>query len=175
MQARFGTKGFRRRATRAAYTSMELLIHPFLPTLAISAFVSGIVLSVGTKWGLFKHYWIVTKLLLNIAVILLGANIVKSLVEQALAATAGAAPELGATGALLVVASSTNLAMLVAATVVSVYKPWGKTRRLGLRRRAATASAPTSSSSRSMISPAIPPPCWSGVPGAVDSRRRDGG
>lgn len=170
---------------RAAYTSMALLVHPFLPALAVSAFASGVVLSVGTKWGLLEHYWIVTKLLLNLAVILLGANAVKGLVDQAVAATAGAAPM------LLVSAFSANLAMLVAATVISVYKPWGKTRQRGLRRRplraqvassrssgvrkrevtrtapsqapsrsaaastAATASAPASSSSRNTISPSL--------------------
>lgn len=114
---------------RAAYVSMNLLINPFFPVLALSALVSGVVLSLGTKWGLLTHYWIVSKLVLNVIVILSGINLVKRFLEQAVAATSGPGGEPGAAGLLLASASTTNLSLLIAATVISVYKPWGKTRR----------------------------------------------
>jgi len=114
---------------RAAYTSMQSLISPFLPTMAISALVTGAILSVGTKWGLLRHYWIVAKIVVNIAVIVIGARVVKGLVQQALAATLGAASVPTPAAMLLVAASASNLTLLVFATTVSIYKPWGATRR----------------------------------------------
>lgn len=53
--------------TRSAYLAMEmsgwLVIVPF----CMASLFTGLVQALGTKWGLFKHYWIAVKLLLTIA------------------------------------------------------------------------------------------------------------
>ncbi|MDQ4134325.1 MAG: DUF2269 domain-containing protein [Actinomycetota bacterium] len=108
-------------ARGALYRAMEVLSGTVLPPAAVVALLSGVVLSLGTRWGLLKHRWIVVKLALTVAVILVGALVFGPAVERA---AAGAPP-----AATLTVFGGANLLMLVVATAVSVYKPWGLTRR----------------------------------------------
>lgn len=49
----------------ALYLSMEVVNVAFLPA-AIATIVTGVLLSMGTKWGLLRHYWAVTKLALTV-------------------------------------------------------------------------------------------------------------
>jgi hypothetical protein len=85
------------------------------PPLAIGTIVSGVLLSLGTRWGLVTYYWVVTKLVLTVAVIATGIQLTERVVQAAA----------GATWAPLMVLSVAHIAMLAAATVLSVYKPWG--------------------------------------------------
>jgi len=113
--------------SEAAYALLDdvsgTLVAPPPASFSIAALLTGIVLSLGTKWGLFDHYWVVAKLLLTVVVIFSGIFLVEGWIRQASAAPEGPAPM------LLICASVAHLLMLVAATVVSVYKPWGTTRR----------------------------------------------
>ena len=43
-------------ATSSAWRSMELIGWFAIIPLAIGAFLSGLVMSLGTPWGLFRHY-----------------------------------------------------------------------------------------------------------------------
>jgi hypothetical protein len=45
---------------------MELVGWAVLVPLALASFVTGVVLSDGTPWGLFRHYWVVISLGLTI-------------------------------------------------------------------------------------------------------------
>jgi len=116
--------------TQAAYRSMGIFTRGVVQPTAILALVTGIVLSLGTKWGLVKHYWIVVKLVLTVAAILCGMLIVGPNVRRAIAATSGAMPlnalDLGSTRLVLIAAPAANVLMLGAATFISVYKPWGQ-------------------------------------------------
>lgn len=114
---------------RAAYLSMEAITWYVLVPLAIASLVTGIVQSLGTHWGLLRHYWVVFKLVLNVvasAVLLLYTQTVGDLADLARTATTplddlralGWSPLLHATAALLV---------LLVATVLAVYKPRGLT------------------------------------------------
>jgi len=49
----------------ALYLYMEVVNIAF-PPAAISSLVSGVLLSLGTKWGLLRHYWVATKLALSV-------------------------------------------------------------------------------------------------------------
>src|SRR5713101_4804178 len=51
---------------RAAYLAMHLTTWFVIVPLTLAALVTGVVQSLGTTWGLFQHYWIVTKLLLTV-------------------------------------------------------------------------------------------------------------
>src|SRR6266705_34215 len=51
---------------RAAYLAMHLTTWFVIVPLSIAALLTGVVESLGTTWGLFRHYWIVTKLLLTV-------------------------------------------------------------------------------------------------------------
>jgi hypothetical protein len=94
------------------------------PPLAIATIVTGVFLSLGTKWGLLQHYWVVTKLVLTVGVIVTAVQLTDRLARLADPALFGVA----LTPATLVLTlAAIHLFMLGVATVISVYKPWGKT------------------------------------------------
>jgi hypothetical protein len=103
------------------YEAIDAVSGTVVPPFALSALVSGMVLSVATRWGLLNHWWIVVKLVLTVVVILAGIVLFSPAVERA---AAGAADS-----TRLVAAGGANVVMLLAATVLSIYKPWGRTRR----------------------------------------------
>jgi hypothetical protein len=111
---------------RAGFLFMQALDRAVFPPLAITTLVTGIVLSVGTAWGLFKHWWIVVKLVLTVAVVVTGAAFVGAWTEAAASSTVDAARASAA--AWLIASGTAHLLMLAAATIISVFKPWGQIR-----------------------------------------------
>lgn len=114
---------------RAVYAGMELVVETVIVPLAVAALVTGIIISLGTRWGLFRHYWVVISLLLTTvatAVLLLEARTVNSLAR--IAANPATSPEeLSALDSTLA-HSIGGLIILVAILVLNVYKPRGMTR-----------------------------------------------
>ncbi len=51
---------------RAAYFAMELTGSFVIVPLAIASLLTGLVMSLGTPWGLFRHYWVLFSLVLTI-------------------------------------------------------------------------------------------------------------
>lgn len=45
-----------------AYRSMEVIGWMIIVPCSLAALLTGLVQSLGTEWGLFRHYWIVAKL-----------------------------------------------------------------------------------------------------------------
>ncbi|MDP9473164.1 MAG: DUF2269 domain-containing protein [Chloroflexota bacterium] len=112
---------------RGAYLVMEPAAWFVLVPLAFASLLTGIVQSLGTKWGLFRHYWVLFKLLIALfATIVLLIYIETFGVMARVAAdpnadldmVRNASPGLHAALALLV---------LLVATTLSVYKPRGMT------------------------------------------------
>ena len=117
----------------ALYVSMGVVNRAF-PPVAIATIVSGVLLALGTKWGLLQHYWVVTKLLLTVGVIVTAVQLSDRFVQQSIAPLSGQAlaespivslAEMPSTP--LIALSGAHVFMLGLATVLSVYKPWGKT------------------------------------------------
>jgi uncharacterized membrane protein len=113
---------------RAAYLVMEPIGWFVLVPLAFASLVTGLVQSLGTKWGLFRHYWVLFKLLINVFatfVLLMYMQTIASVADVAgdpradLEKVRNASPLLHAALALI---------LLVAAVVLAVYKPRGMTR-----------------------------------------------
>ena len=75
----------------AAYRSMGIL-RGVIPPAAVGALVTGVILALGTSWGLFNHSWVVVKLGLTVAALPMSIFVVFPAVRQAIAATSGAAP-----------------------------------------------------------------------------------
>ena len=114
---------------RAAYLSMELIGWYVMVPFSLAALLTGLVQSLGTPWGLFRHYWILLKFLLTT-----GATIVLLRHMQAVSRMAGVAAETTLSSAdfralriQLLVHAAGGLLVLLAATTLSVYKPWGMT------------------------------------------------
>jgi hypothetical protein len=112
---------------RGAYLLMAPAAWFVLVPLAHASLLSGIALSLGTPWGLFRHYWVVLKLGITVfasAILLIYMGTFRQMAGVAedpvldLAAVRNASPILHASLALI---------LLVAATVLGVYKPFGMT------------------------------------------------
>ena len=114
---------------RAAYLAMELIARFVIVPLSFAPLLTGPVLSLGTAWGLFRHYWILVKLLINIlsTIILLVHMQPISLLADAAAKTTLFSTDLHRMQVQMVVASAAGLLALLVATVLGVYKPRGMT------------------------------------------------
>jgi len=50
---------------RAAYLAMDLTARFVIVPLAFASLLTGLIQSLGTPWGLFRHYWVLAKLFLT--------------------------------------------------------------------------------------------------------------
>ena len=115
---------------------MHLVTWFVIVPMSLAALLTGLVQSLGTPWGLFRHYWVVTKLLLTVlATILL---LVHTQPIDRVAAVAAVSPlssgDLWQLRFQLVGDASAALFVLFVTTTLSVYKPWGMT-GYGLRKQ----------------------------------------
>lgn len=120
---------------RSVYIATELVARSVIVPLVFASLVTGLVQSLGTTWGLFRHYWVLAKLLLTIftAVVLM-----LQMSGIAHVAAVAADPGFASTDVLglrrsLVVHAAGGLVVLLVTTTLSVLKPRGLT-RYGWRR-----------------------------------------
>ncbi|MEE1773306.1 DUF2269 domain-containing protein [Streptomyces sp. JV185] len=116
-----------RAATRAMKVFGDWLIVP----VALFSLFSGLVLALGTPWGLARHRWVWTKFWLTLITVALSVFSLRPGIDEA--ATRGTVD------ADLVVAPSVATATYLFITAISVLKPWGPTRRGHRLRRSAGA------------------------------------
>lgn len=114
---------------RASYLVMKLTASFVIVPFAFVSLGSGIVSSLGTKWGLFRYYWVLLKL-----VITSGATILLLVHTQAIDMLADIAAKTSVLGAYpygmqlkMVVTSGATLVVLIMLTGLAVYKPRGMT------------------------------------------------
>lgn len=110
---------------RGAYSAMEVTVVYVIVPLALASVIIGIVNALGTPWGLFRHYWVLVKLLLTVlatTVLLVETSTVSHLAQ---AATSDADPR-GLPGTMP--HSVGGLVVLLIIMVLSVFKPRGVTR-----------------------------------------------
>ena len=115
------------RTVRGAYLVMAPAAWFVLVPLAHAALLSGLALSLGTPWGLFRHYWVVFKLGITLfsTVILL---IYMGTFRQMAGVAADPVVELGLVRhPSPVVHAVLALILLLIATWLAVYKPFGLT------------------------------------------------
>ena len=124
------------RALRAGLLVMAPLVERGLVPLAVAATATGVLQSLGTEWGLIRHWWVIVKLgltLFALAILLTWTETARAIGVAAAADGASLAalrehavsPVLHSVGAVVV---------LISTTVLGIYKPKGLTRR-GWNRR----------------------------------------
>jgi hypothetical protein len=114
----------------AAYVAMGLMTWSVIIPLCFASLLTGVVQSLATPWGLFRHYWVLVKFLLTVfttIVLLLQLEGIRYMAEMA-AATTLSAPDLTGLRRSLRTHAAGGLLVLLLATVLSVYKPRGVTR-----------------------------------------------
>lgn len=114
---------------RAAFLMMELLGWSVLVPLSLASLLTGLVQSLGTKWGLFRHYWVLFKLLITVVstVILLSYMETLGYLTGVAADTTLSTADLHVFAQSPVIHSGAALLALIVATTLSVYKPRGMT------------------------------------------------
>lgn len=115
---------------RAASVAMGLTAWFVILPLSLASLATGLIQALGTAWGLFRHYWILFKLLLTTVatiVLLLKLGPISHLADVAAKATFSGADLVGLRTSITVHAGGGLLVLLTAVTL-AVYKPLGMTR-----------------------------------------------
>jgi hypothetical protein len=128
---------------RGAYLAMHLTTWFVIVPLSVASLLTGFIESLGTTWGLFRHYWVVTKLLLTVLatfILLLHTQPIDHVAAVA-AQTALSSTDLRQVRIQLIADAGAALFVLLVTTALSVYKPWGMT-PYGLRQQYDAAAVP---------------------------------
>ena len=114
---------------RAAWIAMGVITSRAIVPLALCSLLTGIAMAVGTRWGLFRHWWVLISLVLTVfatAVLLSESGYIdraaaiatdRSTPEQTLRGLSGTLPH-----------SVGGMAVLLIVQVLNIYKPRGLTR-----------------------------------------------
>lgn len=130
-------------ALRAAYLGMDLIARNVIVPLALASVLTGLVVSLATKWGLFRHYWVVISFVMTViatVVLLIETRTIGALAEIAADPTTSV-EVLRALPSTLVHSIGGTVVLLVV-LVLNMYKPqgmtrygWGKQQQERLRRQ----------------------------------------
>ena len=116
----------------SGYTAVSLIVPIAGPPLCLGILLTGLLLGWGTAWGLFRHWWVLVKLLLSMTMTILVfvglLPAIHSIPGMAQLETADAVRQkLGALTVQLMFPPAVSFGMLGAATILSIFKPRGLT------------------------------------------------
>ncbi len=115
---------------REVYPAMAPIGRFVLVPLSLACLLTGLIQALGTAWGLFRHYWVMFKLLINLVatiLLLVHVQVASQVAAAASQASLSSGDLIGMMIQLLADTSAALLVLLVAVTL-SVYKPKGLTR-----------------------------------------------
>ena len=114
-----------------AYEALGTFVISPMLTSALVCLLSGVVLGWYGKWGLLRYWWVAVKLALNLVLCTLIVVLLRPGMADVRAY--GAALTTGTPTVIdvssLVFPPTVSLSTLALATVLGVYKPWGRVRR----------------------------------------------
>jgi hypothetical protein len=129
---------------RGAWIAMDVIGWRVLVPLGVAAFTTGLLLSLGTRWGLFRHYWVVFSLALTAFALVVMLLHLSDVTESAdIARTASEAHLLAMGGDIA--HPGIGIGVLFVVLVLNLYKPKGLTsygRRRLARDRGARSGTP---------------------------------
>jgi hypothetical protein len=115
-------------SVRAAWIAMDLIASAIIVPLALAAVVTGLVMALGTPWGLFRHWWVLISFVLTVA-----ATVVLMFEVGVINGMAAVAADPLTSGDEILALPSTlphsvgGLLVLLTVQVLNVYKPQGLT------------------------------------------------
>ncbi|MBA2724635.1 MAG: DUF2269 domain-containing protein [Actinobacteria bacterium] len=112
---------------RGAWLAMELTGWFVIVPLAITSLLTGLVMALGTKWGLFRHYWVLVSFVLTLIATVILLLHMPDVSVMAAAAQNAVGAELEALGGDLL-HPGVGLVVLLVVQVLNLYKPAGITR-----------------------------------------------
>lgn len=118
-----------------AFGAMYLVGGTLLIPVSLLALVSGVLLGWYSKWGLIRYRWVLVKLTLTVvAVLLIPLSLLPGLRELSgmMADTpADRLADIGPVALDILAAGLVSTSMYLTNAILSVLKPWGRTRRVG--------------------------------------------
>jgi len=122
------------------YVAMEVLATTFFLPGTLLVVITGVVLGLGTKWGLVKWWWVTVKLVVGLVLFAAGAFNMRFAVYSAAEQAGELKPLESSVDVSLFGMLAVMAALGIFAALLSVLKPWG---RINWRRSATTAPAGT--------------------------------
>jgi uncharacterized membrane protein len=113
---------------RAAWIAMGLITSSTLVPLALVSLFTGVVISLGTSWGLFRHYWVLISLVLTVIatfVLLSETQLISRMAAIAADPTTSSDQLRALPNTLLHSVGGTGVLLLI--TALNVFKPRGLT------------------------------------------------
>jgi hypothetical protein len=113
---------------RGAWIAMGLIVSWAIVPLAIASLATGLLISLGTRWGLIRHWWVLISFVLTLVAVLVllpEAGVVTRMAGRAAHATASDAAVLAISSTLP--HSVGGLVVLLVVLVLNVAKPQGLT------------------------------------------------
>ncbi|MGH3660404.1 MAG: hypothetical protein ACRDTQ_00900 [Micromonosporaceae bacterium] len=114
-----------------AYQALATFVVWPMLTSGLVCLATGVVLGLGTKWGLLRYWWVAVKLVLNIVLCVLilvalqpGMAEVNEYGRHLLTGHTDVSAEVSS----LFFPPAVSLTTLTLATVLAVFKPWGRIR-----------------------------------------------
>lgn len=121
---------------RGFYLAMGIIGWYVIVPLCLASLATGLIQSLGTQWGVFRYYWVSTKFILTVISTLILFAFTRTLGDIGILAADATLPivKLRELSQSPVLHSGGGLLVLLVNTILSVYKPWGRT-RYGLRKQ----------------------------------------
>jgi hypothetical protein len=117
----------------SGFNAIGLIVPIAVPPLSLGILVTGLILGLGTRWGLVRYWWVLIKLLLSLVMtVLVFVSLVPAVRGIAVLSTTTLSADairasLGAIPTMLLFPPTVSLFMLSVATFLSIFKPWQRT------------------------------------------------
>ena len=114
---------------RSAYIATDFITWLVIVPLAFGSLLTGILVSLTTPWGLFRHYWVLVKLILSVlaTTLLLVHTRPIGMLATAAQNSSFEGPGISSMQFQLVIDAGAAIAALLVNVVLSVFKPQGMT------------------------------------------------
>jgi hypothetical protein len=113
---------------RGVYLVMLPAAWLVLVPLAGATLATGLVQGLGTAWGLFRHYWVLFKLVMTVFISIVLLIYMETFAGMARLAADAAAPLSAVRNASPLIHAMLALVVLLTSLVLAIYKPQGLTR-----------------------------------------------
>ncbi len=117
----------------SGFNAIRMIVPIAVPPLSLGILVTGLILGLGTRWGLVRYWWVLVKLLLSLVMTVLvfvslvpAVNSIAVLSATTISADAVRA-SLGTLPTMLLFPPVVSFLMLGAAAILSIFKPWRRT------------------------------------------------
>jgi hypothetical protein len=118
------------------YELMAAFDVTLLPWTNFATFLTGIALSMTTKWGLIRYYWVAAKIAIAVGILVMAFGFLHDNLERAgdeaaaLATTGGTVADVSGSADVVLWGFGCAMLSLVGALLLSLYKPGGRMRSL---------------------------------------------